>query len=177
MTDLSTRLRDLATRLATEDKTNRTFINGNAPDLSDLDTTAKSNLVEALNELKGLVDAAAAAAAAKAAIDDAAVSSTTKTYSIDKISALITAAIDGVVAGAPTAINTLNELATAIGDDANFAATITAALGNRVRVDTAAQGLTEPQKGNARTNIGAAAAADVGVTDTDFVAIFEAGLS
>lgn len=43
----------------------------------------------------------------------------------------IQAAIDGLLAGAPGALDTLNELASALGDDANFAATVTAALAAR----------------------------------------------
>lgn len=39
--------------------------------------------------------------------------------------------IDDVVNGAPEALNTLNELAAALSDDANFATTVTVALGNR----------------------------------------------
>lgn len=175
--DLATRLRDLATRAATQAKGLRVLINGNAADLSALNTTAKGNLVAALNELHAGLVAAAATAGAAAVINDASASSATQTYSIDKIRELVAAAIASISNNAPTALNTLDELAAAIGDDQNFAATITAALGNRVRVDTNAQGLTAEQKGNARTNIGAAAAADVGDTDTDFVAIFEAGLA
>lgn len=83
--------------------------------------------------------------------------------------------IQAVVAAAPAALDTLDELAAALGDDPNFGATVTTALGNRVRVD-AAQALTGTQQTQARTNIGAAAAADVGNTETDFVAIFEAAL-
>lgn len=41
----------------------------------------------------------------------------------------ITAAINALIAGAPGALNTLKELADAIADDANFAATITTQLG------------------------------------------------
>ncbi|MFH1796258.1 MAG: hypothetical protein ABIF45_17350 [Pseudomonadota bacterium] len=40
----------------------------------------------------------------------------------------VKAAIDALLAGAPGALDTLNELAAALGDDANFAATITTAL-------------------------------------------------
>lgn len=40
----------------------------------------------------------------------------------------IDAAVAGLVDSAPGALNTLNELAAALGDDANFAATVTAAL-------------------------------------------------
>tara|TARA_R110000751_G_scaffold181889_1_gene288494 strand:- start:31 stop:1047 length:1017 start_codon:yes stop_codon:yes gene_type:complete len=38
---------------------------------------------------------------------------------------------DAIVDGAPGALNTLNELAAALGDDANYAATITTALGTK----------------------------------------------
>ena len=67
----------------------------------------------------------------------------------------VNTAVANVVDTAPEALNTLNELAAALGDDANFSTTTATALGNRVRVDTASQGLTSTQKSNARTNIGA----------------------
>lgn len=66
----------------------------------------------------------------------------------------ISAAINALVAAAPGALDTLNELATALGNDPDFAATVSAALGNRVRAD-AAQAFTAAQKGQARANIGA----------------------
>ena len=170
---LATNIQNLATRVATEAKALRTLINGNAADLSALTTTAKTNLVAALNELKTTVDSLAASGGAT--INDASSASTTQTWSITKISGEITAAIDAVLNGAPAALDTLEELAAAIGDDANFASTVTTALGNRVRFD-AAQTLTDPQKAQARDNIGAAVAADVGDTTTNFVTTFEAGL-
>jgi len=40
-------------------------------------------------------------------------------------------AVDNVIADAPGALNTLDELAAALGDDQNYAATITTALGNK----------------------------------------------
>ena len=46
-----------------------------------------------------------------------------------------------------------------------------AAVNNRVRFD-AAQSLTVAEQLQARSNIGAVAASDVGNTDTDFVAVF-----
>jgi hypothetical protein len=49
------------------------------------------------------------------------------------------------------------------------------AVNHRVRFD-AAQTLTATEQAQARSNIGAVAAADVGDTDTDFVAIFEGAL-
>lgn len=40
-------------------------------------------------------------------------------------------AVSALVASAPEALNTLNELAAALGDDANFSTTVNAAIGNR----------------------------------------------
>lgn len=65
----------------------------------------------------------------------------------------IAAAIAALVDSAPSTLDTLNELAAALGDDPNFAATMATALGLRLRVDTAAQGLTGTQKTNAKTNL------------------------
>lgn len=170
MATLTTRILNLGTRIATECKALRTMINGNAADLSALTTTNKTSLVAALNELK------AAMGNAGAQIDDASNASSTETYSINKIRDLITGAIAGLTAGAPAALDTLDELAAALGDDASFAATITAALGNRVRVDTGAQGLTQAQRANARANIDAYGSEEIGSPDTDFANAFAAGL-
>lgn len=173
MATLVTRIVDLATRVATESKALRTLVNGNATDLSGLTTTAKSNLVASLNELKGRIDAAVAASGA--VIDDTATASTSKTYSITKIRDLVSTSINAITAGAPAALDTLDELAAALGDDANFAATITTALGNRVRVD-AAQTLTAAQKIQARANIDALSVTEIGDPDTNFVSTFNSGL-
>ncbi len=67
-------------------------------------------------------------------------------------------AVSNLIDSAPSNLNTLNELAEALNDDDDAIVTINTALGNRVRVDTASQGLTNTQKSNARTNIGAQAA-------------------
>jgi hypothetical protein len=47
------------------------------------------------------------------------------------VQGLVDAAVAALVDGSPAALDTLNELAAALGDDANFAATVTTALGNR----------------------------------------------
>lgn len=44
---------------------------------------------------------------------------------------LVGQAVAALVDGSPEALNTLNELAAALGDDANFATTVSTALGNR----------------------------------------------
>lgn len=172
---LSTNVQDLATRVATELKALRTLINGNAADLSSLTTTSKGNLVLAVNEVKALADSAAGGGVA---INDAAPSLTT-TYSSTKIEdysdTAASTAVAAVIDASPAALDTLNELAAALGDDPNFATTMTTALGLRVRVDSA-QVFTGPQQIQGRANIDAASATDVGDTTTNFVTTFEAGL-
>jgi hypothetical protein len=168
---LATNVTNLATRVATECKSIRTLVNGNAADLSALTTTAKSNLVAAVNELKAAVDAASAGSAG---IDDA-TTATTTTWSSSKVSSELTSTLNSVLDGAPAALDTLNELAAAIGDDASYAATVTTALGRRVSVD--AQTFTSGEQTQARTNIDAASATNVGDTATDFTATFVAGLA
>lgn len=174
---LTTRIGDLALETATHAKALKTLLNGNAADLSSLTTTAKSNLVAALNELKADLSNLEGQLSASTSINDAAAAnSTTETYSVSKIRDLVTTSIDAIVAGAPGALNTLDELAAAINDDQSFASSVTTALTSRVRTDTATQGLTTTQQANARANINAVSASDIGSTDTDYVAIFQSGL-
>lgn len=61
--------------------------------------------------------------------------------------------ITNLIDGSPTALDTLNELAAALGDDANFSTTITNALGKRLRFD-AAQTLSAGEITQALTNLG-----------------------
>ena len=143
--------------------------------LSALSTTAKNNLVAAINELKTAVDAAASGGVS---IDDTAGNGNTGvTWSADKIFDTIEAAKLAVknelTAGAAAALDTLSELATALGNDPNFAATIATEIANRVRFD-APQTLTAPQQTQARANIGAQSAAAIGNPDRDFVADYTA---
>ena len=147
-------------------------------DLSTLTTTAKTSLVAALNEVNAAI---AALSTGAVGIDDAATDGdTTSTWSADKIFDELVAAKQAVkneiLDGAGAALDTLNELATALGNDANLAASIAAELTNRVRVDQA-QTFTNPQQAQGRDNIGAASAADltalttaVGDTERDLVA-------
>lgn len=79
--------------------------------------------------------------------------------------AAIALAIANLVDSAPVTLDTLNELAAALGDDPNFATTMATSLGLRLRVDTAAQGLTGTEKTNAKTNIGLENVANVDTTN------------
>ena len=63
------------------------------------------------------------------------------------------AIINAVAGGAPALIDTIKELADAIGDDPNFAVTISQQLGARIRVD-APQTFTVAQRNQAIANIG-----------------------
>lgn len=165
-----TNIQDLVVEIATTIKGIRMHINGNVADLSGLQTDTKTNLVLALNELHSEI---AALQAGSGAISDGVTSAET-TWSSQKVSDQISAAIAALVGSAPAALDTLQELAAALQDE-SFETSVNAALAARVRYD-AAQALTEPQKAQARENIGAASASAVGATDTDYVAIFEASL-
>lgn len=73
---LATNVTNLATRVATEVKLVKTWVNGNAADLSGLDTTATNNLVAAINEVNASV-------ASASGINDA-TTSTTSSWSSQK---------------------------------------------------------------------------------------------
>lgn len=176
MASLSTRIADLATRIATEIKSVRLLVSGGAADLSALSTTQKGNLVAALNEVVASVVTEATARAGLIADGDSSAQSTATTASNAKIRLLISQAVSGLVASSPGALDTLKELADAIGDDPNFSASMSTALGNRLRLD-AAQTLTSAQQTQGRANLDVYSKADIGTPDTDFAAVFTAGLS
>jgi hypothetical protein len=131
--------------------------------LGTLTTSNQSNLVAAVNEIH---------AAFNARLNDASsTSSVTEVWSAAKVTAVVDAAkiavTNSLVDGAASALDTLNELAVALGNDANFVTTMTTALGNRLRYD-AEQTLTAPQKVQGCANLGAVALADLGNFDADF---------
>lgn len=170
---LETRIVSLAQAIGADIKT----LGAAQGSLSALNTTTKTSLVAAINELVLMVGSAGAEIN-----DTAGNGSTTVTWSADKIFDSIEAAKAAVknelVSGAAAALDTLNELAAALNNDPSFATTIAAEIANRVRFD-AAQTLTSPQQAQARANIGAAAAADVaglitglGTYDRDYVATY-----
>lgn len=168
---LETRVRDAMTRIATEFN-NIATIRG---DEATLNTTA-SNLVDAINEILALANSSTS-------INDAAPGLTT-TYSSTKIEADLQQAFTDFVGAAPASLDEWAELVAEIQSNDGDLATVFTALSNRVRTDTAAQGLTVTQQGNARANIGAASSVDlatlttdVGDTDRDFVADFTGALA
>ncbi len=223
---LQTNLQDLATRIATECKALRTLMNGNAIDLSALNTTTKVNLVAAINEVllaaggvtdlslgtnnattlqivsstgqnvtisgatallaglfagadKSKLDGIAAGATANSAdatlLARANHTGTQPSSSISDFNTAVNALIQNVVGAAPGALDTLVELAAALGDDANFAATVNTALTNRLRFD-AAQTLSGPQQTQAQANLSVYSRTELGDPTTNFVTVFESGL-
>ena len=136
----------------------KTNVNSNAiGTLTSLTTTAKGNLVTALNE----VQASVSSIDLTSLINDAAQAGVTnKTFSADRILSLVAGAVNQLVDSSPATMDTLRELAAALGNNPNFATTIATSLGNRVRVD-AAQTFTAVEQEQARSNISAASTASV----------------
>ena len=160
---LQTQLNSFVLRVAEEFNT----VKGRTGTLTTLTTTDKSSLVAAINELKAAIITAVA-------IDDATIA-TTSTYSSSKIVSVLDALKADILGGADPAYDTLLELQQALQNDQTGIAALTAAIDKRVRFD-AAQTLTVPEQTQARSNIGAVAASDIGDTAIDFVVIFNAAL-
>ena len=127
--------------------------------LSNLTTTQKASLVVALNELKKAIDDLEGTVAGSVGIDDGATNTAT-TWSSSKINHAINSAISALINGAPELLNDLNELATAIQENAGAIEALEAIAGDRISYKTE-QSLTEAQKTLARKNIGSASATDV----------------
>lgn len=114
----------LVSRIATEFRSIRTMISGsNTGDVSGLQTEA-TNIVAAINEVN--------AKPTGAQIDDNPNTmggwSTSTVWSSYKANAEIQAAVNNLINGAPGALDTLQELAAALGNDGNFASSVTNSL-------------------------------------------------
>ncbi len=205
----SKQINDLAIRVGKECKLIYAKIGKSA-----LTTTEKTTLIGAINELDAAVksndgdistiNSALTALQIKlnGIIDDT-TASTTKVYSSSKVDSQITAAKQAVkndlLGGAGTAYDTLKELADLIETNKTAIEALQTIAAGHVKYD-AAQVLTNEQKAQARTNIGAVAASEIDFTEvnnkitanttainglktslgdlsTDFVAAFEAELA
>ena len=205
----SKQINDLAIRVGKECKLIYAKIGKSA-----LTTTEKATLIGAINELDAAVksndgdistiNSALTALQTKlnGIIDDTS-ASTTKVYSSSKVESKITAAKQEVkndlLGGAGAAYDTLKELADLIDTNKTAIEALQTIAAGHVKYD-AAQVLTNEQKAQARTNIGAVAASEINFTEvnnkiaantkkisdlktslgnlsTDFVAVFEAELA
>lgn len=179
---LQTRLGDLITAIGTDYKFLRTLITGSATsDLTGLTTTAKTSLLAAINEVnaKPSSNPSAATEAAAGIVELATLAEVATGTDISRAVTVAgvrqerTALKNEILgAGVPGALDTLDELAAALGDDANFASTITTGLSNRLRVDVATQSLTGTQQTNGQTNLGVYSTAAIGNPETDLVALY-----
>lgn len=143
---LQTRLSDFITAVGTDYKQLRTWITGSSTgDLTGLTTTTKSSVVAAVNEVnakpsggtpadatetvKGIVELASLA---EVATGTDALRVVTPA-GVRQERAALKAEILG--AGVPAALDTLDELAAALADDANYAASVTTALAGKQPLD------------------------------------------
>lgn len=127
--------------------------------LAALNTTQKSSLVGAINELQAL-------AGGGAVIDDTAASAG-KAYSSAKVVQLLADLKSQILGGASSAYDTLLEIEQKLGADDSAIAGLLTAVNNRVSYADA-QTLTTSQKAQACANIG------IGDPETNFVAVYNA---
>jgi hypothetical protein len=132
--------------------------------------SAHTHTIANITSLQAALDAKAALASPSftgtpIAPTAAAGTNTTQLATTSFVTSAVSTAVSGIVDSSPAALDTLKELATALGNDANFSTTISTALGNRLRVDINNQGLTVTQQGNARTNLGLGTAATANTGD------------
>lgn len=158
----ATNLADAFTRIATEDKLLHTLINGNAADNTALVTTAKNNLVAAINELSADIDSVAAGSGATSldALSDVAVSGSAVghilrhngTNYVNVLGtdffvspAALSTAIANLVNAAPGTLDTLGEIAAALASDESGAAALATTVAGKQAGDptlTALAGVT-----------------------------------
>ena len=128
-----------------------------------LTTTAKADLISAINELVTSIGKVKTDLASKTEIDDSQ-STTTNVWSASKTADAIATAATNVkndlLNGAGAAYDTLKELGDLIDANKDAIAALQTIAAGHVRFDSA-QTLTDAQKKQARDNIGATAAADI----------------
>jgi len=104
--------------------------------------------------------------------DDMTSNSATHAASQQSIKSYVDTSVSNLVASAPAALDTLNELAAAINDDASFSSTITTSIGTKLAKSSNLSDLANA--GTARTNLGLGTGA---VLDTATIADGGSGLA
>jgi hypothetical protein len=77
------------------------------------------------------------------------------------LSSASAAAVGYLLDGAPSALNTLNELSAALNDDENFATTVTSSLSNKLNIETASATYATITNLNQKTSTGKAIAMSI----------------
>lgn len=143
---LQSNIASLITAIGTDYKTLRTWLTGTSTGtLASLTTTDKSSIIAAINETKAGNSGSPADATVlvKGVVELATLAEVaTGTDSVRVVTpegvrqerTALKAEILG--AGVPAALDTLDELAAALADDANYAASVTTALSNKQPLDT-----------------------------------------
>lgn len=152
---LDVKLSALAQALATDVKALMAAVGNPAA----LNTTAKTSLVNAINELQLALQSATG-------INDAAISAAS-TYSSSKVTDLLAQLKEDILGGSSVAYDTLKEIEAKLGGDDTALANLLSAVGNRVSFADV-QTLTAAQQLQACQNIG------VGDPTIDLVAIYNA---
>jgi hypothetical protein len=133
---------------------------GDITQLVNFGGPATLNVMHALTYLNTQITNALSNLGAK--INDSSNNSTSETWSANKIYTSIATAVSNLVDNSPAALDTLNELAAALGNDTNFATTLATQMGYRVRVD-APQNFSAEQQKQGCENLG------IGDPNIDFV--------
>jgi hypothetical protein len=136
---------------------------GDTTQLANFGGSATVDIIKALTYLNTQITSALNNLGAK--INDSSNNSTSETWSANKIYTSIATAVSDLVDSSPAALDTLNELATALGNDTNFATTLATQMGYRVRVD-APQNFSAEQQKQGCENLG------IGDPNIDFVTIY-----
>jgi|DEB0MinimDraft_10_1074344.scaffolds.fasta_scaffold32332_2 hypothetical protein len=116
----------------TEDTSIETAINSRANTLSSNATT--NDMVKLSNAIKQLRNTTAGAVSPSTTSDDIVEGTSNLYYTDARTDARIALNVANLVDSAPATLDTLNELAAALGDDANFATTVTNSLANITNV-------------------------------------------
>ena len=149
-------------------------VSGDAASVSTAaaDATTKADAAQAAAISAAAADATTKANAAKTAAEATAAAALTSAISteVSNRNTAISTAVDSLVDGAPALLNTLNELAAAINDDANYTTTITTALGTKansaqVTTDIATAVTTAASDATSKANAAQAAAIAAAATD------------
>lgn len=160
---LQTRITELAQGIAADIKSLKA-VGGN---LAALNTTSKSSLVAAINEVLQLAQAAGSSSGA--AINDAEASAGS-TFSSTKVTSLLADLKNQILGGASSAYDTLQEIEAELGNGKTALANLLTAVGNRLSFADA-QSLTAAQQLQACANLG------IGDPTTDFLAVYTASKS